>query len=354
MKILFDVKHLYYLPQYMPVYQELLKKNVECRFIFYNQEDESLQYVCQNVEKQEKLPVYWVSSWGNAFEYYQKEKADWIIFGNAVDNIHQLHRVSKTVLMQHGIGPKSCYYDVSKNLTTVRFVEGKHRLNRLYDLYPSGNFVDTGYAKLDPIFSKTNNVNQCSLVDLGLDPNKKTILYAPTFYPSSLECFSKSFPKEFENYNIIVKPHFFSVTKKKYAKQRTLLNSWDKFKNVYLAPTSSYNLLPFMAISDVMISDASSAIFEFSALNKPVIWCDFYKLRWSYRGFFSCRFKKRLDSDIEFFHQLSDRVASYKELYDVVEGVILTPNKKIKLIEQLAGKTDGNCSVRIVDYLFKD
>lgn len=109
-----------------------------------------------------------------------------------------------------------------------------------------------------------------------------------------------------------------------------------------------------MAISDVMISDASSAIFEFAALNKPVIWCDFYKLRWTYRGVFSYRFKQRIDSDIEFFHQLSDCVASYKELYDVVEGVISTPNKKIKLIEQLAGKTDGNCSVRIVDYLFKD
>jgi len=357
MKILFDVKHLYYLPQYIPVYQELLQRSIECEFIFYHQEDETLQQICKNVETKENLPVKWVSCWKSAFEYYQNIKADWIIFGNAVSNIDELHTYSKTVLMEHGIGPKSCYYDVSKNLTTVRFVEGQHRLNRLYDLYPDGNFVDTGYAKLDPIFSKANLINQFSLQDLGLDPNKKTILYAPTFYPSSLECFDKAFPKDFKNYNIILKPHFFSVTKKKYEKQSKLLQLWDQQDNVHLAPTSSYNLLPFMAISDVMISDASSAIFEFAALNKPVIWCDFYKLRWTYRGIFSYRFKRRLDSDIEFFHELSDRVSNYKELATVVGNVLLDPTKKadkrIKLTEQLAGITDGNCSVRIVDYLIK-
>jgi len=260
MKILFDVKHLYYLPQYIPVYQELLQRSIECEFIFYHQEDETLQQICKNVETKENLPVKWVSCWKSAFEYYQNIKADWIIFGNAVSNIDELHTYSKTVLMEHGIGPKSCYYDVSKNLTTVRFVEGQHRLNRLYDLYPDGNFVDTGYAKLDPIFSKANLINQFSLQDLGLDPNKKTILYAPTFYPSSLECFDKAFPKDFKNYNIILKPHFFSVTKKKYEKQSKLLQLWDQQDNVHLAPTSSYNLLPFMAISDVMISFLSSLL----------------------------------------------------------------------------------------------
>lgn len=358
MKILFDVKHLYYLPQYIPVYQELLKRSIDCEFIFYHQDDEALQQICTEIEAKEKLPVKWISCWESAFEYYQNIKADWIIFGNAVGSIDQLHSVSKTALMQHGIGPKSCYYDVSQNLTTVRFVEGQHRLKRLKDLYPKGNFVDTGYAKLDPIFSKNNNfANQLSLENFGLDPNKKTILYAPTFYPSSLECFDKKFPKDFEDYNIILKPHFFSVTKKKYIRQNKLLHLWNQYDNVYLAPTSSYNLLPFMAISDVMISDASSAIFEFAALNKPVIWCDFYKLRWTYRGIFSYRFKQRLDSDIDFFHQLSEQVSSYQVLQSALDKVIKNPElkseKRIELTEQLAGQTDGCCSFRIANYLLE-
>ena len=267
-------------------------------------------------------------------------------------DLDELHQVSQTVLMQHGIGPKACYYDVSENQTTVRFVEGQHRLKRLQEMFPQGNFVDTGYAKLDPLISDPLNTGM-SVSDLGLDPTKKTLLYAPTFYPSSIECFSRRFAKEFSDYNIIVKPHFFTQTKDKYKKQRKLLDTWAQSNNVYIAKTSEFNLIPFMAISDVMISDASSAIFEFVALNKPVVWCDFYKLRWSYRGIFSYRFKQRLDSDIKYFHDVAYRAASYAELKEQVKQALTgQPNEGVKtVVEQLAGTIDGKCSVRISEYL---
>ena len=73
---------------------------------------------------------------------------------------------------------------------------------------------------------------------------------------------------------------------KKYQKQRNLLQHWDTYDNVYLAKVDDYSLLPFLKSADLMISDASSAIIEFAALNKPVIWCTFLQLRWNYRGIF--------------------------------------------------------------------
>lgn len=356
MKVIFDVLHLYYLPQYLPVLHQLQKQGYDVRFVFYKQAEDELNLICEKIALEEKLNVTWVDGWNEAFDFYLDYKADWIVFGNKVSDIDQIHTVSKTVLMQHGIGPKRCYYQVSENLTTVRFIEGQHRLNRLLSLYPDGNFVDTGYAKLDPILKDFES--KINLTSLGLDESKPTILYAPTFYPSSIECFSQSFAKDFSDYNIIVKPHFFSLTKKKYNKQRKLLKHWAQFDNVYIAKLDDYNLIPFMGLSDVMLSDASSAIFEFAALDKPVVWCDFYKLRWSYRGIFSYRFKRRIDSDIEYFNAVASKATSYKEIQNAINEAQNLSNSDKELrkttIQKLAGLTDGLCSERIVKYLMEN
>lgn len=351
MIVIFDVLHLYYLPQYLPVLTALKQQGVDVRFVFYRQLDPELNQVCEKVIQDENLQAIWVENWTSALDYYLEAKADWIVFGNAVKDQDIIHTVSKTALMQHGIGPKACYYDVSENPTTVRFVEGQHRLKRLNTLYPNDNFIDTGYAKLDPAMHDVTST--LSVADLGLDPTKPTILYAPTFYPSSIEMFSKQFAQAFSNFNIIVKPHFFSLTKSKYQQQRKMLETWAQADNVYLAQTDDYNLMPFMAISDVMLSDASSAIFEFAALNKPVVWCDFYKLRWTYRGVFSFRFKKRLDDDIQYFNQVAYRAESYHDLLSVVPEALKNGVKHgtSDVVEQLAGKIDGLCSKRIADYL---
>jgi len=353
MKVSFDVKHLYYLPQYLPVYEILREQEIDCEFTFYQQADKSLNEICKAVIKDSSLNAKWCANWSEALNHYKTSKPTWIIFGNSVSDIEALHVSSKTAFMHHGIGPKQCYYTDSDNLTTVRFVEGDHRLKRLQEMYPEGNFIDTGFSKLDPAFRESSQT--ISLQTMGLDPNKKTILYAPTFYPSSVERFPNSFPKEFSNYNIILKPHFFSLTHKRYKQQKRLLESWASSDNVYLASTKEYSLVPFMLVADLMLSEASSAVFEFAALDKPVIWCDFYKLRWNYRGIFSYRFKRRMDQDLEIFHEIADQIKSYDELAHVLERVIHHPDAKQQqrkeITEKLAGKTDGRCSQRVVEYL---
>jgi len=353
MKVIFDIQHLYYLPQYLPVIDALKAYNTEIELVGYKTDDEDLNRIIESALNETQLTIKIVRNWQDALAHYLAQKADWLVFGNAVADLEQLHTVSKTVLMQHGVGPKSCYYDVSKNPTTVRFVEGEKRRANLQAMFPNGNFVDSGYAKLDPAINRSSL--SISLSSLGLDESKPTLLYAPTFYPSSIELFAKSFPSDFENYNIILKPHFFSLTKPRYKKQKALLETWAASDNVYLARVDEYNLLEFMAISDVMLSDASSAIFEFAALDKPVIWCDFYKLRWGYRGIFSFRFKKRIDESIEVFNELCDRAANYQELYELVKNAVKNPHIKQSIRKQICdeyvGKLDGKSAERICDYL---
>ncbi|MGB1263457.1 MAG: CDP-glycerol glycerophosphotransferase family protein [Cognaticolwellia sp.] len=351
MKIIFDVLHLYYLPQYLPVYQQLIRENAgNASFVFYRGIHDD---IIKTIIAKEQLSHIWVDNSAQARDYYCQEQADWVFFANAFAHLDKVHQVSKSVQLGHGIGPKASYYTKSSTATTVRFVEGNYRTQRLKAMYPNDCFVDVGFCKLDPIIN--NELPNDSLAQWGLDATKKTLLYAPTFYPSSIECFADNWPELYAQYNIIIKPHYFSLAKETYQAQRKLLERWSQYDNVYLAQVDDYSLVPFMALADVLISDASSALFEFAALNKPVIWCDFLKLRWSYRGIFSYRFKKRMDQDYGEYADVAVHAKSFKNLQALVKQQIEKPNElaqtRLALADKLCGKIDGKASSRIINYL---
>ena len=347
----FDTLHLYYLPQYLPIKDELARRGIASKFIVYRSNDQ--QPMLEAFVNRHGLDCHWVDDPLEALNYYKQARPDWVIFGNIFDAASALNNFCKTASVGHGIGPKSSYYEKSAGDIQVRFVEGQYRLQRLQQRYPDKTFIDTGYAKLDPLIN--GNEPGLDLSELGLDPNKRTLLYAPTFYPSSIEKMGKHWPKQFEQYNILLKPHFFSLTKPRYKAQKALLEFWAQSKNAYLAATDETNLLPFMATADLLISDASSALFEFAALDKPVVWCDFIKLRWSYRGPLRFRFNKRMDEDLYKYADVAAHASTFKKLKDVVDEQIDKPqlfaHKRKEYIELLAGKVDGLASRRIVDYL---
>ncbi len=327
--ILFDVQQLYYLPQYLPVYHELLKQDAgDATFVFYHSiHDETINHII----KSENLNYVWVKDKNEANQYYKNEKADWIFFGNTFPFLDEIHQTSKSVQLGHGVGPKASYYTKSDTPTTVRFVEGPYRTSRLNKMYPNDSFVDVGFCKLDPIIN--GDSKKFDLENLGLDPSKKTIVYAPTFYPSSIERFPKKFPEDFNEYNILIKPHYFSISKDKYKKQRDLLKHWSNYDNVYLAKV-------------------------FAALDKPVIWCNFLKLRWNYRGIFSYRFKKRMDEDYKEYSKIAVKTDSYEELKTTVKDQIMHPDQlsenRRNYSEKMVGRLDGKASNRIIDYLLNN
>lgn len=349
--IFFDVQELYYLPQYLPVYKQLQKEsNFESKFIFHHGKFDD---VIKKIIEIESLPNGWVQDKSHALKFYLTEKPNWIFLGNTFPQLDKIHINSKTAQLGHGVGPKKSYYSKSDTPTTVRFVESNYRFKRLCEMYPEDNFKDVGFCKMDPIIN--GEEKGVDFLNLGLDRDKKTILYAPTFYPSSIERFTKNFPTDLENFNIIIKPHFFSMSKQKYQKQRDLLEHWGSFKNVYLAKVDDYSLLPFLESADLMISDASSAIIEFAALNKPVLWCTFLQLRWNYRGIFSYRFKARMDQDYDDYGQIAKPANSYNEMISKAKNLLdsnfIPSSNAKKYLEKLAGILDGNVSKRIVTFL---
>lgn len=343
--VFFDVQQLYYLPQYLPVYEELTRRGVACKFILHRQEQIAAQL--QSLVERGELPLT-LASTEQAKAIYIAEQPDWLIFGNHSPLQASLPNGTRTALLYHGIGIKECYYEARLAQMDVRFVEGPFRLRELQRRYPTATFVDVGFPKLDPLFRQ------------GIEPRPKqgrpTLLYAPTFYPSSIELMPADWPALLAECEILIKPHFFSMSMPDYRKQRERLEGWATlYSNVTLAEINDFSLVPYMERADLLISEASSALFEFAALNRPVVWLDFFKLRWTYRGPLRFRFNRRMDQTILQYADIAAHVAKPTDLTHIVRQELATPERlgdlRRRYTAELIGPVDGRASTRIVEYL---
>lgn len=350
MNVMFDLVNIYYIPQFKPIIAQLLNRG---HYVSLVCDRRNFDVAYESVIKDLDVDYIWVKNDQDAALIYKEACPEWVIFGNTFKFLNFLSSQTKTVQLGHGIGPKPSYYHKSSTPMTVRFIEGAERLDKIKSLYPNDNFVQVGYSKLDPIFN--GQEKGVDITSLGLDPQKKTLLYAPTFNPSSLESFPDNWPDHFSEFNILIKPHSFTYSIEQYAGQRRKLETWSKFNNVHVAPPESLSLLPYMASADILISEASSTLFEFVALGKPVVVCNFFKLKWSYRGIFHFRFKKRFGTDNVLYKDIGAHANKYSELKKVVLAELENPLTYKKQREQYTrnhvGPTDGLASKRIVDYL---
>lgn len=351
--IAFDVRGFYYLPHYTPIAGELARRGASCEYVIYRSKQAEIQTLLEAAVNGLSLNAHWVDGEDEALRYYLSRAPSWICFANNFARLAELSERTRTAQFWHGVGPKMIYYDKDLALMDVRFVEGDHRLRRLKQMYPQANFVQTGYAKLDPLFR--GEIQPFDLAGNGLDPHKPTLLYAPTYYPSSLEMFPDDWPAQYSCYNLIIKPHYFSWIGPKYQAQRNKLEQWSTAGNVYVTRIQEDSLLPFMLASDLLISEASSSLFEFAALDKPIIWCDFLRLRWTYRGPLRYRYNKRMDPEMKEFSHVGAHAGKYSELLGVVEDQLLHPEtyaaSRESCTRALVGPTDGGASARIADYM---
>ncbi|MEZ9369809.1 CDP-glycerol glycerophosphotransferase family protein [Shewanella sp. 10N.286.51.B2] len=351
MLVVFDTLNVYYLPQYTPIIQQLQRNNHQVKLVCYSSKNDqdALKDVLANINAE----CIWVINETEARDTYVELKPNWIFFGNKFEYLDEVHIHSKTAQLGHGVGPKPTYYHKSCTPMTVRFIEGSLRLSKIKALYPNDNFVQVGFSKLDPMYN--NEELGFDLANIGLDPKKQTLLYAPTFNPSSLECFPDNWPEDFKDYNILIKPHSLTMMREKYKNQRAKLAKWAQFENVYVAKEQDISLLPFMKNADILLSEASSTLFEFAALGKPVIVCNFFKLKWTYRGIFKFRFKKRFGKDNVLYNDIGLHANNYSALIAAVPQQLNTPEEfhsnRLQYTEEHVGPTDGLASVRIVDYL---
>lgn len=348
----FALTELYYLPIYEPVARELKKQNLTSLFLVPK------EYSHKKINTKE-IAVEYLTKNGFNFRFFEDDLSDiTAIYMISAANGYKTYNFAyqHSILMSHGIGTKGGYFDEEHTLFDIRFVEGEFRKKKMEELFPhmKTKLFDVGFAKLDPAINLNTDEKKDLVSHYHLDPKKKTILYSPTFYPSTIEHMNRKFPEDLKDYNIIIKPHAFTYVINTYKKQRKILKQWSQYENVFLAPLQEFNLTPFMAVSDVMITDESSAMFEFIALDKPMICFRDIKLRLTYR-LFKKKFKKRMEPHLDQFKDSFVNAYSYSDLLNEVKNAIKTPSKNRKIRQQLStllvGKTDGKVSERIVQHL---
>lgn len=162
----------------------------------------------------------------------------------------------------HGLEWKKKGHFIIRECFDLYCTHGKATTERFNELANKYNFFDvmeTGWPKLDNLFSTPP-------VSL-FDDSKPIILYAPTFSPSLT-----SAPILFEKIKKLIDEHNFNWLVKFHPKMDiTWVKAYETLaaKNFKIINTANINEL--LQTADIMISDTSSVIGEFSLLAKPVI-----------------------------------------------------------------------------------
>ena len=281
----------------------------------------------------------------------KERKFQIIIVGN-VGKIEQIADPNTLAIMvYHGIGLKQTYYRDITDRIDIRVVESKER----YDILQKQgqkNLVLTGYSKCDPLIENDNS--QADILDkLGLAPTKKTVLYAPSFYPSSIEKISPELAQFSNEFNLIIKLHNFSWFQKRYQYQSVLIRTvTDNLKNSFLAQPFDNDVIPYMLASDLLISDISSTIFEFLPLDRPIIMAECFSIRLKHR-IFKRRFKRKLDLDrfdaIDFVYRINEPAQLNGLVYHAIEYPDEMSKVRVDAGERYLYKTDGKASSRLLD-----
>ncbi len=345
MRICFHAHHLYYLPQFLPV-ASALPEAFEVSFAISSRATAAETTIIRaEIERQ---------GWRLETEDDLKRgilQPNILIVGQSRDADRLAGPDTLVVLLYHGIGVKRVYYTDTNPRVNLRFVESQFRREQCLAVAPEVETLAVGFAKLDPLLAGTLPVDH-SLPD-GPGPR---VLYAPTFYPGSLEILAGLIPEWPADWQIVIKPHQFTYTNPYYHYQVRLLEELARnCPNVTVLPLADYNALGAFRWADVLVSEASSTIIEFTSLDKPIVVCDELHLRLHHRLQRARFFRRRMDTDLlerlDFAHHAAKGVDVAYQIGQALENPLALSGRRREARDLLLGPTDGGAAQRIARIL---
>ncbi|MBN1408018.1 MAG: CDP-glycerol glycerophosphotransferase family protein [Calditrichaceae bacterium] len=269
-KILFYLAQEYYWPSMEPIYQAF-KKDKNYDLSIYLDKNSKRYFYIFLISQQKKLERKYRDL---GYKITSESKGFDAVFCGAP--IKKPERFGEALLcnVDHGPGIKTLRYRhflKQSNTKYLCFIEGQYRADKFkkYDLDKIEDIVDVGLPKLDRFFNGYFNAGEI-FRSLNLDPDRQTVLYAPSYKPTSIFDIGRQIVALGDKYNIIVKLHPYSWSGKyaSHAQHRLFEELQKKYSHFLLVRPEKHDIMPFMFIADTMISDGSSVINEFLALGR--------------------------------------------------------------------------------------
>ncbi len=267
----------------------------------------------------------------------------------------------------HGIPLKHLGYDVPNGnveianvirnflmtdyiISPVKFTTDNFKYSYKLDGIFEGKIIETGYPRIDSTFNADKNKAAENLNKLGVnyDPNKKLVLYAPTWrgekygnpninleeYDAVVDRLYSCIDKD--KYQVLFKPH--QIVYKTLAEKNLL-------KDYFIPATVDTNEL--LGITDILISDYSSIFFDFLVTKRPILFYvpdleEYKKTRGLY--FPVDNLPGPVTDSLDEVAEWAGDIENYKNFFDY--------EKYENAVEKFVCNDDGNVCKRVVDAIF--
>ena len=252
---------------------------------------------------------------------------------------------ARLVNVNHGLISKGCFYSdspitIRENFADLVCVPGLHHKEALKRTVFKP-IVVTGLVKFDRIWNG-EITRDGVLLRLGIDPQKRTILFAPTFNTelSAVPMVTDRLREWVDDdTHLLIKLHGMSPPE--WIELYKLIAESDPRITLVNDP----DITECLAAADVMVSDVSSAFMEFIALDKPVVLVN-NPLRPRFVGFDP--------RDIEYtWRDAGIEVDDPERICPAIKRALEHPDERSEKRRlygpRLVGPADGRASQRVVE-----
>jgi len=354
-KILFNITQEYYWASLKPVYDAFARDGKYELYLRFGRNRKRVLYFFMVSRKEEIEEKYR----NKGYRVTRETLGFDVVFAGA--QLKDPKRFGNAMLcnVDHGPGIKTLRYRHLLRQTDVTyhcFVEGPYRVEKFkkYGLDTIHKIHSVGLPKLDILFDGTYNRDDL-LQEMGLNPDKKVVLYAPSFKPTSIFSIGKEVVNLSERYQVIVKLHPYSWSGLYASHDQHLIfeRLQKRYPPFYLVPPEKHDVRPFLFVADVIISDGSSVINEFLALERCGIIVDLPDDRLTHSNG-----KPLLEnSSSEWLKQSYVHIRPGDNLEEAVEKAMNpSEERKHKIIEDksyIFSYTDGHASMRVKEIVEK-